>query len=635
MELSTNSNLSNVLGALNTSLLIQTQRLNLVAEKSIITSSNTTTDVTNISESVGMSGSQGIIESQMREQSTTLMNILNVNESMLDFFKENRTEDERTRRQESVSDEDDSEKSGSENNKKMFEGLRKAIGNLSLPSKGGIFDKLKMAGLAALVMSFADDFVEGFARTVFGEEAAQKVRDFADKYLNTEAIAATALGVFLGGVKGGFLAFTFTALRKLAVEAIEGLGLDDVLGESGTQAVAVTLAGIATAMLTKTGRTVMRAIANAAIKLPTVIPGVPPTRPPTQTPTPANTDQRSRAPRRRGRLGTIARLATGVAAAVGIGATASSASDVAPESTPARQNPVNEGPGRAPVSAAQRQQVSQMSEADLEKQGVRRETRQVGRRGSSVRYRDTSTGRFVSQADVATRSGAANVNEAARRFPRFGMLSRILAPLGFAVALADIASILMNEEMDVKQKQIALTKSIGSILGGAGGAAAGAAIGTLVMPGPGTLIGGALLGIGGSLLGEEIASQVAPWLFGEKVDDSKVVKMVDDQMNQPSTASSTTSATSTQYNGPVRAPIQPSIAASTETKMNMLEQGAIEYAMGSGSSVTPINTNINNGGNVTNNNVGGASNITYNIISRPDRALAGNVPISPTAGSFG
>lgn len=644
MELPANSNLSNVLGALNTSLLIQTQRLNLVAEKSIITSSNTTTDVTQISETNTFSGSQDLIEDQMREQTATLMSILSINEDMFDFFRQSKSKEERKKRQESVSDEDEDD-SGSENNKKMFDGLRSAIANLSgsLSSKGGggIFDKLKMAGIAALLMTYGDEFVEEFARTVFGEESAQAVRSFADKYLSGEAIATTALGFFLGGFKGGFLGFVFSNLRILTEEAIEGMGLNDVLGEDGTKAVSIALAGIATAMLTKTGRSIALAIAKAAIRLPSVIPTTP-----TPTPTPGTApdsdkdkNKSNRAPRRRGRFGTIAKLATGAAAALGIGTAASAVADTTSGSPPARQNPTNEGPGRAPLSNAQRQQVSQMSDADLEKQGVRRETSQVGRRGSSVRYRDTSTGKFISQADVATRSKSQTISEAARRFPRFGMLAKALGPLGFAVALADIASILMDNEMDAKQKQIALTRSVGSILGGAGGAAAGAALGTLIAPGPGTLIGGALFGIGGALLGDKIAAEVAPWLFGERVDDSQILKMAEDQMNPPSPTSGMSSlgSSSTQYNGPVRAPIQPSSIAPAETKLQMLEQGAIQYAMGGagGSGSTPINTNINNGGNVTNTNVGGASNITYNIMSRPDRALAGNVPISPTAGSFG
>lgn len=111
--------------------------------------------------------------------------------------------------------------------------------------------------------------------------------------------------------------------------------------------------------------------------------------------------------------------------------------------------------------------------------------------------------------------------KAAAKYGKFGkalsFLKKVPA-LGSLISGGIIANILMDETTSTKEKAALLSKELGSIGGAALGGAVGGLIGTLGMPGIGTLTGGVLGALAGSWSGEELGEKFANWMLG--VDDS-------------------------------------------------------------------------------------------------------------------
>ena len=105
--------------------------------------------------------------------------------------------------------------------------------------------------------------------------------------------------------------------------------------------------------------------------------------------------------------------------------------------------------------------------------------------------------------------------KAASKFPKMAKFLKF-GPIGALLAGYDIYSIL-SQPGTVEEKVASLSGVLAAVLGGGGGAALGAAMGS-VFPGPGTLIGGILGGGIGYFAGGSVGKGLAQYLLGQKVD---------------------------------------------------------------------------------------------------------------------
>ena len=120
------------------------------------------------------------------------------------------------------------------------------------------------------------------------------------------------------------------------------------------------------------------------------------------------------------------------------------------------------------------------------------------------------------QTNVPKPSAAANKGLSMfKTFPRLFAMARAFAPLGALLTTAQVGAILLDSTISKEEKIEALGGALGGALGAAGFGLLGATLGS-VIPGPGTLIGGALGSLAGWFGGEWAGKKVAKFLLGKE-----------------------------------------------------------------------------------------------------------------------
>ncbi|MCL9783673.1 phage tail tape measure protein [Vibrio sp. S4M6] len=123
--------------------------------------------------------------------------------------------------------------------------------------------------------------------------------------------------------------------------------------------------------------------------------------------------------------------------------------------------------------------------------------------------------------------------------PSTGMLAgagsiagKLVRPLGVVAGSIGLVNAINNGNASD------IGGTAGDLVGGMGGAAAGAALGSMILPGIGTVVGGLLGGIGGSSAGDWIGTQIGGW-FGSNKTDSPGSTQEQKQLAQIANNSST------------------------------------------------------------------------------------------------
>jgi len=409
-------------------------------------------------------GSLQTLSNDLKHLSTILFDILDINTEQLNLGLAQLSDAERAERFRSVTDENLPKDDGDDKKPSVKDILK----------KGG-----KQLGIAGMVMAsipLIAGFIEGVIDEIFGEESAlaENLQSVFDSLVSPEALLGAGVGFLIGGPMGAIIGMIFGAATDYISDKLKEFGVPEDIANGLGLAFTAIVAAIAFKLKALTKIMGARMLKSAGAN------------------TAANISKAG---------ATGANVAANAAAGT---ATQAKKGLPAPKAPPILPKPVAGAAGN-------------LSDADLEKEGI---TKSVNKKGVT-QYRDAS-GKFVGKEKLAELDNKGAIAKAAQRFPRIGVLAKVLGPIGALASVASIAYILTNDELSDEEKKIQVTKAVGGIVGGVGGAAAGAAIGTVLFPGVGTVIGGVLAGIGGGLAGDAIAGEIAPWIFGEGVDESKI-----------------------------------------------------------------------------------------------------------------
>jgi len=603
------------LTAMSNSMELQSASLSNVLEGELIRADADFDDAIEPSQDAFsmMGNALSIIEDEMMTQTQLLSGILSVNQESLDIRKNEIANQARSERFGSVTDENQESDTEGDDDKSAFAKMMASLGKERVSMKKGL--------LLAAALPLLKGAIQGLVDSFFGEESAKKVEGMLDSVFDFETLATTSLGTLLFGVKGGLMGLIFSKVRQATEDALDKL---DFFPPEVNDAIALAMGGIAAAMVTKSGRNVVRRIFNAGTRMlgPT---GAAATTAASQT---------------------AARSAATAAAGTGAGASAADEADK-PKPRP---------------TADMKERIANLTDEELDQQGMKRD--KAGR----VQYK---TGGIVNQADLVEKLQEADIEKAKVKFPGFGPIAKVLGPIGYGIAVYEMATILNDDTLSRDEKARALSGLAGGILGGVGGAAAGAALGTLVGGPVGTFIGGVGLGIAGAFAGDYLGEQVANYALGEPVDPppDELQALAEAELgNQQSSsvpsgqrrrerraqsvarstaqtaavAPESTDMTSGSI-APVTADVSPSevaeaqlstpnaLQASAEAELAMIEK-AIMVQFGTSPSGGNVNVPLfNNGGNTVNNMGGNSSSTTINVFEDAKQALSNAVPIPMSA----
>jgi hypothetical protein len=142
-----------------------------------------------------------------------------------------------------------------------------------------------------------------------------------------------------------------------------------------------------------------------------------------------------------------------------------------------------------------------------------------GGRGSAQAARSaTSAG-----GSAASSGGAGRMAAAAVKYPKLLKFAKFIRGVpGLAPLAAGVEGILVatDDEMPPEEKKKELARILGGALGGAGGAKLGGILGSLALPGIGTIAGALAGGVGGYFLGGAISKKIAGALLESPSNES-------------------------------------------------------------------------------------------------------------------
>jgi len=124
---------------------------------------------------------------------------------------------------------------------------------------------------------------------------------------------------------------------------------------------------------------------------------------------------------------------------------------------------------------------------------------------------------------AASSGGAGRMAAAAVKYPKLLKFAKFIRGVpGLAPLAAGVEGILVatDDEMPPEEKKKELARILGGALGGAGGAKLGGILGSLALPGIGTIAGALAGGVGGYFLGGAISKKIAGALLESPSNES-------------------------------------------------------------------------------------------------------------------
>lgn len=299
--------------------------------------------------------------------------------------------------------------------------------------------------------------------------------------------------------------------------------------------------------------------------------------------------------------------------------------------------PAPSTPKTGPLDASERSRLGKVTDSQLKDAGIKRTTTKDGK----VQYRNISDGTFATNREVLERSDKNLIQRAMRKFPGFAKFGG--PALAAGINLAQVAALMLNDELSGDEKRDQITELLGGVVGASLLGILGAMAGTALLPGFGSLAGGVAGSVAGLVGGEFLAKEyVVPFLFGDNIDpaSAETVAIMGQSLAEESSKNPGESRRSRRQSRqkPTDSYVEPALesasftVADTGQKVIPLDLNFSELDFMGGSAggntfnnVQPISNNVKQGDTVV-----GGSQTTVIINKSASESLSNNIPIPST-----